>query len=411
MESRLQLLRRQSRKNDGKAVLLVLDGVGDIRSASQPRTPLEAAASPNLDALAEQSALGRLLPVSTGITPGSGPGHLALFGYDPAEPDADIGRGVLEALGLALDLDAGTVAARGNFASVDSEGKLTDRRAGRIPTSECVRLCAKLRTALETWDAQGVRAEVHPGEGYRFVVLLGADDELSAELRDTDPQLLGVPPLKVEARSISEAAERTAGHVARIVEHLWKALEDESAANSFLLRGFSKPPTLPTFGELYGLTPGAFAGYPLYRGVASVCGMEVVPCEKEIAEILETVAARWEDFDFFFIHVKQTDQAGEDGDFAGKTRVLEQVDAALPRLLELGPTALAITGDHSTPVPMKAHSWHPVPLLLHSANCFIDDQTTFDELAASHGVLGTLQAHDLMALLLANSGKLAKYGA
>ncbi len=410
MDPRLALLKRQARPNDAKIVLLVLDGVGDLRTASQPQTPLEAADTPHLDSLAAASSLGRLQPVAPGITPGSGPGHLGLFGYDPAQPETDIGRGVLEALGLALDLRPETVAARANFSSVDAAGNLTDRRAGRIPTSECVRLCEKLRGGLETWDSQGVDVEIHAGEGYRFVVLLRSEaGELGADLADTDPQILGVPPL--EARARSAGSEEAAGHVNRLVTHLRTVLEGEPAANSFLLRGFSRRPTLPTFSDLYGLRAGAFAGYPLYRGVASVCGMEVVPCGKSFAEILDTVEERWDDFDFLFLHVKQTDQAGEDGNFPAKLKVLEEVDADLPRLLDLGPDALAITGDHSTPVPMKAHSWHEIPLLLHADTCFVDDRQAFDELQCSRGVLGTHSSHDLMALLLAHAGKLAKYGA
>ncbi|MEM1248122.1 MAG: 2,3-bisphosphoglycerate-independent phosphoglycerate mutase [Acidobacteriota bacterium] len=410
MDPRLELLQRQARQNDQKIVLLVLDGVGDIRSSDQPRTPLEAASTPHLDELASRSALGRLLPVAPGITPGSGPGHLGLFGYDPRRPETDIGRGVLEALGLGLDLDAGTVAARANFATVDVDGNLTDRRAGRIPTEECVRLCEKLRSALESWDGQGVVAEIHPGEGYRFVLLLRSETEaLSAELRDTDPQILGVPPLDIETRDAS--AEATASHLRRLVTHLSSALHGEEAANSFLLRGFSQRPDIPGFDDLYGLRAGAFAGYPLYRGVASVCGMEVVPCGKTFGDIVGTVAEQWNDFDFFFLHVKQTDQAGEDGNFIAKVDVLESVDRELPRLLALEPAALAVTGDHSTPVPMKAHSWHPIPLLLHGEHCFVDEETRFDELAAARGAVGTGPSYDLMALLLANAGRLAKYGA
>ena len=411
---RHEILSDLAQVNDRKIVLLILDGLGDIRNAQQPKTALEAANSPHLDALAARSALGRLVPVLQGVTPGSGPGHLGLFGYDPTEKSVDIGRGVLEALGLGLDLDDRTVAARANFASLDADGKLTDRRAGRIPSEEGHRLCARLREMLEQRGrelSQGLEIEVHPGEGYRFV-LLARGEGLSAELEDTDPQKLGVAPRSLEpSDGAGTAASETVARLEPVVQAMFETLSDEPKANGFLLRGFSSPPSLPGFQDLYKLTAGCFAGYPLYRGVASTCGMEVVECGKRIADLLDQVEARWSDFDFFFLHVKQTDQAGEDGDLATKAAVIEEVDAELPRLLGLGPDVVAITGDHSTPSPMKAHSWHPIPLLLHGPNCFIDATERFDELETVRGAIGTIQSHELMGLLLGNAGKLAKFGA
>ena len=412
MDAHQELLTRLARDNGSKIVLLVLDGVGDLRNADQPQTALEKAATPNLDALAQGSSLGRLTPVATGITPGSGPGHLALFGYDPRRPEVDIGRGVLEALGLGLDIKAGQVAARGNFATADGEGLLTDRRAGRIPTSECERLCARMSEAVAGVDfgADGRRLEVavYPGEGHRFVLVLSGDG-LGAEIADTDPQKLGVKPLSAVARQPESAA--TAAGIDRVVTALDTVLADEPQANRVLLRGFSAPPSLPSLPSLYRLRCGAFAGYPLYRGVAGACGMEVVPSGKRFADLLETVAERWDDFDFFFLHVKQTDQAGEDGNLDAKAAVLEEVDQSFPGLMELAPDVVAITGDHSTPAPMAAHSWHPVPLLVHARNAHRDPTTAFDEDQAAVGTLGTLPARELFGLLLAHAGRLAKFGA
>jgi len=404
--SHIDLLARLARPAESKIVLLVLDGVGDLATPEQPRTALESAATPNLDALAARSSLGRIVPVATGVTPGSGPGHLALFGYDPAEPAADIGRGVLEALGLGLEIGPGEVAARGNFATAGADGNLTDRRAGRIPTEECVRVCGRLNGALGA--VAGVRARVVPGEAHRFVLLLSGPG-LSPAVDDTDPQRLGVPPLA--ARASAPEAESTAALVRRLVAVMEEAIADEPKANRVLLRGFSQMPHLPRMGDLYKLRLGAFAGYPLYRGVAQACGMEVVPCGKRIGEILDTVAARWDDFDFFFLHVKQTDQAGEDGNLAAKAAVLEEVDRELPRLLALSPDVVAITGDHSTPAPMKAHSFHPVPLLVHAKIAFVDGSTAFDERQATRGHLGTFPSRELLGLLLAHAGRLEKYGA
>jgi len=423
----MALLARLAQRNDRRIVLLVLDGIGDLRTADQPRTALEEARTPNLDRLVARSALGRLVPVGTGVTPGSGPGHLALFGYEPTSSDADIGRGVLEALGLGLDFPPDVVVARGNFAAVDRDGLLLDRRAGRIPTAEGERICALLARRIEAAGGvlgDGVHVEVHPGEAYRFVLLFRAVEgtpRLDPGLLDTDPQRLGVPPLALMAATgwsgdgagdrDAEAARETARRIAPAVEALQRELCAEERANTFLLRGFSSLPALPGVGELYGLRAAALAGYPIYRGVAKVCGMDVVDCGKPFEQVLDRLEERWRDFNYFFLHVKGTDMAGEDGDPAAKVAVIEEVDALLPRLLDLEPDVLAITGDHSTPAPMKAHSWHPVPLLVSSELCFADDCERFTEAEAIRGAVGTIPSSELMGLLLANAGKLAKFGA
>jgi 2,3-bisphosphoglycerate-independent phosphoglycerate mutase len=401
-----QFLARLAHTNDSRLVLLVIDGVGDLRTLQQPRTALEAAHLPHLDALAQRSALGRVVPVATGVTPGSGPGHLSLFGYDPTTPAADIGRGVLEALGLGLEVKPGQVAVRCNFATADREGRLTDRRAGRIPTSECQRLCTKLRNNLE--DFSDLNVQIHAAEEHRFVLILSGEG-LSHEIADTDPQETEVPPLV--PRASTPEAEPSAARVAKLIDSMERVIADEPQANRVLLRGFSVLPDLPSLTDLHGIRGGAFAGYPLYRGVAASCGMEVVPCGKEFTEILTEVERHWDRFDYFFLHVKQTDKAGEDGDLDKKIQVLEQVDAQMPRLLDLGPTVVAITGDHSTPAPMAAHSWHPVPLLINGPNCFVDSCQEYTETAAVAGHLGTLPSRELMGLMLANAGRLAKFGA
>lgn len=403
-----ELLHRLAKPEETRIVLLVLDGVGDLVTAEQPETALEAASTPHLDALATRSALGRIVPVAQGVTPGSGPGHLALFGYDSTTPEADIGRGVLEALGVGMEVGKGDVLARGNFATADAGGNLTDRRAGRPSNDENRRLVGRMQEALDGEDFAGVEVRLACGESHRFVLRLrGAD--LSAQVADTDPQETGVPPKPAEATAPD--GEATARLVGRAVEVMAGAIAGEERANRVLLRGFSKHPDLPSMEELYHLRCGAFAGYPLYRGVASVCGMDVVECGKKLGRIVDVVAERWADFDYFFLHVKQTDMAGEDGDLAAKVRCLEEVDRELPRLLDLAPDVLAITGDHSTPVPMAAHSWHPVPLLLSARHCFADRCRRFTEHQAVAGHLGTIPAMELMGLMLANAGRLAKYGA
>lgn len=401
-------LQRLAVPGKSKIVLLVLDGVGDLRTAGQPQTPLAAAVTPNLDALAARSSLGRIVPVAPGITPGSGPGHLALFGYDPLDPEADIGRGVLEALGAEMEVRRGDIVARGNFATADAAGNLTDRRAGRIPTAESERLTAAMRAAAAAEPQPAVEVVLRHGEGHRFVLLLRGEG-LTPEVADTDPQQLGVPPL--EAAATGPRGEATARAVRRFVAVAERVLAAEPRANRVLLRGFSSLPHLPSVTDLYRLRCGAFAGYPLYRGVAAACGMELVPCGKEPEALFAAAAERWDDFDYLFLHVKKPDMAGEDGDFAAKVAAIEAVDRALPRLLELSPDVLAITGDHSTPVPMALHSWHPVPLLIAAPTAYVDGSTRFDEDQATAGHLGTFPSHQLMGLLLAHAGRLAKYGA
>lgn len=407
-----ELYSQLARPAEGRILLLVLDGLGDLRTATQPETALEKAATPNLDALARRASLGRTLPVAYGVTPGSGPGHLALFGYDPLSKEADIGRGALEALGMDLDVAPGDVVARGNFATADAQGNLVDRRAGRIPTAESVRLCAAINDHLATAPSvPGLTAQVFPGEGYRFVLRLRGPG-LSAELEDTDPQILGVPPLAPKASGSSAGV--TVERLAKILPVIGQAIIAEPKANRFLLRGFASLPHLPSLEHLYGLRAACFAGYPLYRGVSRAVGMTVANCGKSVAETFAAAASGFGSFDFTFVHVKGTDQAGEDGDLGAKVAVLEDVDRELPVLLAaLDPTkdVVAITGDHSTPVPMKAHSWHPVPVLLAAPHAFVDGLPRFTEATTIQGHLGTFPAMNLLGLLLAHAGRLEKFGA
>ena len=388
-----------------KIVLLVLDGLGDLPHPDHDwKTPLEAAATPNLDRLAPRAALGRILPVAPGITPGSGPGHLALFGYDPIA--TKVGRGVLEALGAGVKLERGDVAARENFCTVDARGVVTDRRAGRIPTETCARLVERL--ARDASRFEDVTLHLQAGKGHRFVAVLRGDG-LAEGVSDADPHHEGapIPPAAAQRPDAGKTARVVNAFLARARE----VLGAEKAANAVLMRGVSARPNLPGFAERFRLRAAAIAAYPMYRGVAELAGMSVLPTGESPADAFATARSRWSDFDYFFVHVKGTDMAGEDGDFAAKVAAIESVDRALPALIEAAPDVLCVTGDHSTPVPVKGHSWHPVPVMVHAAWCGADRAPRFHEAEARRGSLGVLASRDLMGVLLANAGRLDKYGA
>ncbi len=391
-----------------KIVLLVLDGLGDLPNAAHGgRTPLEAARTPNLDALCTESALGRLTPVAPGITPGSGPGHLGLFGYDPLTHV--VGRGVLEALGAGIDLQHGDVAARANFCTVDASGIATDRRAGRIPTETCVKLVARLQQAIP--HIEDVDVFLQAGKGHRFVVVLRGPG-LGGAVSDADPHHEGKPVPLSRPLEAGEPNAKSARVVNAFLARASDVLKDEAPANGLLMRGLAERPRLPGYRERFRLRAAAIAAYPMYRGVASLAGMDLfVPAGEGAADAIAVAAREWASHDYLFLHVKGTDMAGEDGDFTAKVAVIESVDAALPALLALKPDVLCITGDHSTPVPMQGHSWHPVPALVRSAVCFADGHPRFHEKACRAGSLGDLASKDLIAVLLANAGRLDKYGA
>ena len=398
------LMRELHRKADSKIVLLVLDGLGGLPLKPGGPTELEAARTPNLDRLAAEGALGQTIPIRHGLTPGSGPAHLGLFGYDPLE--YVVGRGVLEGVGVGIVVKKGEVAARGNFCTVDAEGKITDRRAGRIASSEAIPLVARLAQV----KVPGVEVEVRHVQEYRFaVVMRGAG--LEPDIADTDPQRTGVPPLP--ARATQPGAQTTADLFNQWIAEARKVIADHPKANALTLRGFSTDPELPRFPEVFGIRSACVAVYPMYKGVSELVGMSVLKVEGDQPEDeFAALAKGWNDFDFFFVHIKKTDSRGEDGDFAAKSAVIEAVDSALPKLLELGPSVLAVTGDHSTPAKLKSHSWHPVPFLMWApATVRTDDQTQFGESACARGGLGTFLATDAMPLMLAHALRLEKFGA
>ncbi len=399
----LELLKDLVVKNDNKIVLLVMDGLGDLPMEPGGQTALEAARTPNLDALVAQGICGLHDPIGPGITPGSGPSHLALFGYDPVAHE--IGRGVLEAVGIDFPLTPQDLAARGNFCTVDAQGRITDRRAGRIPTEQSARLCEKLQAEVKL---PGVQVFVRPVKEHRFVLVLRGEDLLPV-LTETDPQVLGVPPLPVKPQA-PEAA-RTAHLVNQFVDQARRILADAHPANMVLLRGFARYPTIPTMGDVYGLRAAAIAAYPMYRGLAKLVGMTALPGGSTVADEFTALEQAWADYDFFYLHVKKTDSSGEDGDYRHKVEVIEEVDQLIPRLVALKPAVIVVTGDHSTPALLKAHSWHPVPILLSAATCRPDGVATFGERACLRGSLGRFPAVDIMPQAMAHALKLTKFGA
>ena len=406
----IKTINRLKQKNSSKIVLCVLDGLGGF--PVDGKSELEFASTPNLDALSKDSALGLQHPISVGITPGSGAAHLGLFGYDPLT--YDIGRGVLEVLGLGLEMTSHDLAIRGNFASVqykDGRPVVTDRRAGRISTEENKRITEKIRSEID--EINDIKVTITSGMEHRFALILSFPlslPETSDDIPDTDPQEVGKSPIIPKGKNVT--AQKVAKELEKVINDIVEVIKDEKIANYILLRGISIFPKLPGYEDRYGLNAGCIAVYPMYKGVSKLVGMEVlwvegVSIESEVDALIRDYSKK----DFFYMHIKKTDSYGEDGNFEAKAKVIEEFDAQLPRILELNPDVLLITGDHSTPAAMKAHSWHPVPVLLNSKYCFGSNSRGFSENGCRAGELGQLKSTELMPLMLAHAGRLKKYGA
>ena len=397
-------MRELSVSTTSKIVLLVVDGLGGLPMEPGGQTELEAADTPHLDGLAAHSDLGLSRPVAAGVSPGSGPGHLGLFGYDPLR--FQVGRGVLSALGVGFELQSSDLAARINFATLDESGRISDRRAGRIPSDKGEELVALLNENLEL---DGAEVFIAHEKEYRAVAVFRADG-LSGGLSDTDPQRVGLEPLPVGPHDDSPEAKKSAGLANTFVRKANEVLADQHPANTVLLRGFGMHPALPSFDEAYKLNAAAIAGYPMYKGLARLAGMRLLQEGPGIAGEFETLKENWEAHDFFFLHVKPTDAAGEDGDFDRKVSVIEEVDAQVPGLLDLSPDAVAVTGDHATPARMKSHSWHGVPVLINSPYT-MPTAGKFGERPCAGGSLGVFPAEELMGYLMGHALKLNRFGA
>jgi len=398
----LELIRGLARPSPAKIVLLVIDGLGGLPHPRTGKTELETANTPNLDKLAAAGICGMIDPISPGITPGSTPGHLALFGYDPLK--FNIGRGVVEAMGIDFDLKPGDIAARGNFCTVDEDGLITDRRAGRISTEKCAELCQLVNEMV----IDGVKLSILPVREHRFVIVFQGKG-LAPDVSDSDPQQVGVAPKAVSA--LNPKADLMAVVANKFVEQARTILAKHHPANMLLLRGFSQRSHLPTMEEVYKLKPAAIAAYPMYRGLAKLVGMQVLNTGMTIAEEMTTLKENFSAYDFFFLHIKKTDSAGEDGDFERKVKLIEEADKSIPVLTGLKPDVIVVTGDHSTPATLKGHSWHPLPIVLCSEWCRRDRVGEFSESACISGGLGRFPATQIMPLAMAHALKLAKFSA
>src|SRR4051812_29363831 len=397
-----RLTRELHVKNSTKIVMYVGDGLGGLPQQPGGLTELETANTPNLDALAKIGVLGGSIPVLPGISPGSGPGHLGLFGYDPLQ--YVIGRGALEATGIGFELKEGDVAIRANFCTIDLLGNISDRRAGRIPSDESAPLVIRLRQV----KIPGIEVFVEPVKEHRFVIVLRGKG-LDGHVLDTDPQITGVPPLDPVA--IDDESKKTAEIAKEFIRQARELLAGEKKANCLTLRGFSGKPLLPSYDEVYGLRAAAIAVYPMYKGLARLVGMEIVGNAQTLDEQMRVLEQNWSKYDFFFIHFKYTDSTGEDGNFSEKVKRIEQFDAVVPRITALKPDVLIVTGDHSTPSMLASHSWHPVPTILSAEFCRTDPCEKFGESECLRGGLGQFEAKYLMTLALANAKRLGKYGA
>ncbi len=389
-------------QTDSKLVMVVIDGLGGL--PVRGKTELEAAKTPNLGRLTSKSICGLIDPIAYGITPGSGPSHLALFGYDPFQ--YDIGRGVMEALGIDAPLTRDDLAMRGNFATVDDKGIIIDRRAGRLPTEKNREICQFLGKEIK--EIEGVRVSIYPGKEHRFVIVFRGEG-LRDDLTDADPQKEGLKAKGTEA--LSQQAQRTAEVVNLYLKRATEVLKPFHPANTILLRGFSKIPDIPTMSQKFKLRPAAIATYPMYKGLARLVGMEILETGETYKDEVETLRKHLDRYDFFYLHFKKTDSAGEDGNFRAKVKVLEEIDRVVPSILKLKPDVLVVTGDHSTPSLLKGHSWHPNPILLFSKYVRPDGVRRFTERQCQKGQLGRFPAMDVIPLMLANGLKLEKFGA
>jgi 2,3-bisphosphoglycerate-independent phosphoglycerate mutase len=397
-------------KNNGsKIILFVIDGLGGLPLPKTGLTELETAHTPNLDRLASKGVTGMSTPIAPGVSPGSGVAHIALFGYNPFT--YDVGRGAIAAYGVGLDMEEDDIAVRINFAGFNSAGAVVDRRAGRLPTEKNVELCRLLRQI----KMNDVEIIIETVQDYRSVVIFRGEG-LHPDLSDSDPQATGegvfphrivaTKPRSKYSASVANTFIREANEIMR--KEARDIVEMPNGQHlGILTRGYANRPQLPAMQQLYGLdNTGVIASYPDYRGIARIVGMDVLYTGHDLEGEFDRLEEVFHNYDFIFFHVKGPDSAGEDGNFDEKVKSLEEIDKLMPRVEELSPDVIAITGDHSTPATYKGHSWHSVPFTLVSKWCRPDGVKMFCESECRHGILGLFQATEVMLYALGNAGRI-----
>ncbi len=402
-------------ENSGKGILIVCDGLGDLREKG--KTPLQAAKTPNMDRLAEHGACGLMHTIGRGIIPGSDTAHLQLFGYSTEKYYT--GRGTFEALGVGIELEEGDVAFRCNFATVDEKMKILDRRAGRISTS----FAKKLEQDFQNIEIDGAKVIFKASVEHRGALVLRGKG-LSHKVGDTDPHSLtrllvskpleGTPEAKKTAKILNEFTKLS--HEKLNSNPLNEGRE--LPANILLSRGpgiFSKAPPME---EKFGIRSACVAGGALYKGVAKFVGMDILKVkgatgakDTDLNSKADAVVSALNEYDFVFLHIKATDSFSHDGDFGGKKKFIEKIDSeVLPKLMETGANIM-ITGDHTTPCRIGDHSSHPTPFLMNGELVRHDDIKKFDEFSCANGSLGHLFGKDVMNMMVSLMGKAHIYGA
>ncbi len=407
------------------AVLVILDGLGDrIIPALKGKTPLQAAKTPTFDRLAMEGQNGLMDVLGPGITPGSDAAHLTLFGYDFKESYP--GRGPLEALGAGLPSKPGDVAFRSNFATVDDNLVVIDRRAGRDFTDDEHRA---LEDALKGIEIDGVKVHFVATVEHRGAIVLEGEG-LSGEISDIDPHETGKKIL--ESKPDVPEARKTADVVNKLVKLTYERLRDSDlnklreqrglpAANVLLLRGPGKHAQIPTLKERYGISSVCLAGGALYIGCAKYVGMDYIPVEGQTGTIdtnFDNIAKKAIEViksgvNYLFIHIKATDNASHDGNHEEKVLAIERTDTMVGKILAevRDKVVIALTGDHTTPVLVGEHTCDPVPILFWSNFIRPDSVKQFSEIDAPHGALHSIRGIDVMPLLLGYAGYIEKIGA
>ncbi|MCK4443355.1 MAG: 2,3-bisphosphoglycerate-independent phosphoglycerate mutase [Thermoplasmata archaeon] len=404
-----------------KILLIILDGMADRPVAVLgSKTPLQAANTPNMDWFAKNGMCGQMDPIAPGVRPGSDTSHLAILGYNPHE--VYTGRGPFEAAGVGLPMEHGDIAFRCNFGTIDADGTVRDRRAGRIRkgTSEIAR-------DLDGMPIEGVKVIFKEATEHRAVLILRGDG-LSPKVTDVDPHAVGVKYHECEA--LEPEAGRTAEIVNEFVERSREILADHEVnkkrlkegdfpANIILPRGSGVFPHLDSLEERFGIRSAAICGVTLIKGICRVAGMKILDVDGATGGLDTDMIAKGkaaiealESYDFVFLNVKAPDICGHDGDPEGKVKVAERLDMMMSFIRKelRNDVIMAVTSDHSTPVSVRDHAGDSVPLIVYGKDIRVDEVSSYDEISVTKGILGRIRGSDLIHILLDQSGRAEKFG-